>query len=251
MGPQGLVHHGERVGSEHVLAGDRASSTRSPARRPQRRRRTAGIARQARAGTMIIPRGSRRAVTTPGDAVRVSRSPSRQPRAQLTTWSVTRPDASMRPVPYTTSAGTDRAAAGPAMGSGRTEAGLTRGVPARRPGEGMTGAIGWAVTAASRNRAQHQPVGGGRPTCSSGPPACSSGVRFGNFSPVLVSEGGLEPPRRCCITDSVMYHHSKLTRKGPAGAAFRRRKEAAAPARRPVHARDLRKRQGRSAGMGP
>jgi len=28
-----------------------------------------------------------------------------------------------------------------------------------------------------------------------------------------VSEGGLEPPRRCCITDSVMYHHSKLARR--------------------------------------
>jgi hypothetical protein len=28
--------------------------------------------------------------------------------------------------------------------------------------------------------------------CSSGPPACSSGVRFGDFSPVWVSEGGLE-----------------------------------------------------------
>ena len=28
-----------------------------------------------------------------------------------------------------------------------------------------------------------------------------------------VSEGGLEPPRRCCITDSVMYHHFKLARR--------------------------------------
>jgi hypothetical protein len=44
---------------------------------------------------------------------------------------VTRPEASMRPVPYTTSAGTDKAAAGPAMGSGQTAAGLTLGV---RPG---------------------------------------------------------------------------------------------------------------------
>ena len=29
----------------------------------------------------------------------------------------------------------------------------------------------------------------------------------------VVSEGGLEPPRRCCITDSVMYHHSKVARR--------------------------------------
>ena len=62
----------------------------------------------------------------------------------------------MRPVPYTTPAGTDKAAAGPAMGSGRTAGGVTRDVPATRPGEGMTGAIGWAaVTAASPYRAQH------------------------------------------------------------------------------------------------
>src|SRR5580704_10114170 len=80
------------------------------------------------------------------------------------------------------------------MGSGQTTAGLTRGAPATRPGDGMTGAIGSAVTAAPRNRTQQQPGCGGRPACSSGPPACSSGVRFGNFSPVLVSEGGLEPP---------------------------------------------------------
>jgi len=32
-----------------------------------------------------------------------------------------------------------------------------------------------------------------------------------------VSEGGLEPPRRCCITDSVMYHHPKIAcRRCPA-----------------------------------
>ena len=46
-------------------------------------------------------------------------------------WSVTRPEASIRPVPYTTPAGTDRAAAGPARGSGRTAAGLTLGVPSQ------------------------------------------------------------------------------------------------------------------------
>ena len=40
----------------------------------------------------------------------------------------------MRPVPYTTSAGTDKAAAGPAMGSGRTAAGVTRGVSGHAAG---------------------------------------------------------------------------------------------------------------------
>ena len=117
-------------------------------------------------------------------------------------------------VPYTTSSGTDKEAAGPAIGSGWTAAGLTRGMSALRPGDGMTGAISSAVMAASRDRAQQQPGCVGRPTCSSGPPACSSGVRFGDFSPVLVSEGGLEPPRRWYITESVIYHQSKLTQQG-------------------------------------
>ena len=36
-----------------------------------------------------------------------------------------------------------------------------------------------------------------------------------------VSEGGLEPPRRCCITDSVMYHHPKLARRRSPGPAIR------------------------------
>ena len=78
-----------------------------------------------------------------------------------------------------------------ARDSGRRPAGLTRWVPAGRPEDGMTGAIGWAVTAASRERAQHQLVSGGYQACQSAPPACSSGVRFGDFSPVLVSEGDL------------------------------------------------------------
>ena len=175
--------------------GTAASSTRSPARRPQRRRRTAGIARQARAGTVTMPRGSRRATTTPCSAVRVSRSPSRQPSAQVTARSATRPEASIRPVPYTTPAGTDRAAAGPARGSGRTAAGLARGVPARRPGEGMTGAIGWAVTAASRNRAQHQPMGGGRPACSSGPPRVQAVSVLGTSHRFWCPRGDLNPLR--------------------------------------------------------
>ena len=163
MGAQGLVHHGERKGSEHVLAWDGGQQHPVPGRRPHRRRSTAGIAMQARAGTVTMPPGSRRPVTTPGEAVRVSRSPSRQPRTDVMAWSVTRPEASIRPIPYTTPEGTDKAAAGPAIGSGRTAAGsATRGIPAMRTGEGMTGAIGWAaVTAASRDRVQHQPTDAG------------------------------------------------------------------------------------------
>jgi hypothetical protein len=44
------------------------------------------------------------------------------------------------------------------------------------------------------------------------------------------SEGGLDPRSRWYITETVIHHRSKLTRQGPAGPAFRRRHEAAAPA---------------------
>src|SRR5271169_1500576 len=45
-----------------------------------------------------------------------------------------------------------------------------------------------------------------------------------------VSEGGLGPRQWWYIPERGIHHHSKLTRQGPAGPAFRRRKEAAAPA---------------------
>ena len=45
-----------------------------------------------------------------------------------------------------------------------------------------------------------------------------------------VSEGGLDPRSWWYIPERGIHHHSKLTRQGPAGPAFRRRKEAAAPA---------------------
>ena len=84
VGADGPVHHGERESSEYVLAGNRGQQ--HPVTGPQAApaaqdggNREAGVA-----GTVTMPPGSRRAVTTPGDAVRVSRSPSRQPRAQLT-----------------------------------------------------------------------------------------------------------------------------------------------------------------------
>jgi hypothetical protein len=53
----------------------------------------------ARPGTVTMPPGSRRAVTTPASAVRVSRSPPRQPSALVTARSAIRPEASMRPIP--------------------------------------------------------------------------------------------------------------------------------------------------------
>ena len=136
----------------------------------------------------------------------------------------------MRLIPYTTPAGTDRAAAGPAMGSGRTAGGATRGVSgghaARRRDDRSDQLGGHSCL---RNRAQQQPGCGGQRACSSGPPACSSGVRFGDFSPVLVSEGGLEHPFGWYITETVIHHQPKLTRQGPPGSAFRRRIAAAPP----------------------
>ena len=54
---------------------------------------------QGLAGTVTMPPGSRRAIITPASAVRVSRSPPRQPSAVMVAWSATRPEASMRPNP--------------------------------------------------------------------------------------------------------------------------------------------------------
>ena len=45
-----------------------------------------------------------------------------------------------------------------------------------------------------------------------------------------VSEEGLDPQSWWYIPELGIYHRSKLTRKGSAGPAFRRRHAAAAPA---------------------
>jgi hypothetical protein len=134
-----------------------------------------------------MPPGSRRATITPASAVRVSRSPPRQPSAAMVVRSATRPEASMRPNPYTTSG----RSGGLASGIGRP----APGPPCRRrPGlaPGITGATGLAVMAASR-------TGGG---CAAGSPGgCDDpppGMRvravrgLGEIAPVCVSEGGLE-----------------------------------------------------------
>ena len=74
-----------------------------PARSPQRRRSWSRDHDEGRVGTVIMPPGSRRAIITPASAVRVGRSPPRQPSADMVARSATRPEASIRPNPYTTS----------------------------------------------------------------------------------------------------------------------------------------------------
>jgi hypothetical protein len=43
---------------------------------------------------------------------------------------------------------------------------------------------------------------------------------LGDISPFWVSEGGLEHPFEWYITETVIYHQSKLTRRKSAGPAF-------------------------------
>ena len=95
------------------------------------------------------PEGSRRMTTSPASAVRVSRSPPRQPSAPVTVRSATRPERSTWASPYTTS----RASAGGRTGG--TASGKVWAAAGARAGraaaeEGMTGAISVPVTAASR-----------------------------------------------------------------------------------------------------
>ena len=103
MRAQRLVHHRERISGQHVLHGrsgqQHVVTGPQPAAAPQRRRSAAGITRYGLAGMMTIPAGSRRAITTPAAAVKVSRSPARQPSMAVMARSATRPDSSIRPVP--------------------------------------------------------------------------------------------------------------------------------------------------------
>ena len=110
---------------------DRVSGEQ-PAAVPQRR----GDRDVGRGGRVARPSGSRRAVTTPALAVRVSRSPPRQPSARVTVRSATRPEASMRPRPYTTSAA--RAGACPGEAAGGAGSGQRRAA-ARRAGPRQDG----------------------------------------------------------------------------------------------------------------
>jgi hypothetical protein len=86
------------------------------------------------AGTVTRPPGSRRAIITPASAIRSAGHPRATPSAAMVARSVTRPEASMRPNPYTTSG----RPGGLASGIGRPAPGLSC---RRRPGlaAGMTG----------------------------------------------------------------------------------------------------------------
>jgi hypothetical protein len=72
--------------------------------------------------TATIPPRSRRAITTPAEAVTVSRSPPRQPSTLATSSPPTRPDESTRPIPHDTPLTTRGTSADPtgrwASGSG-------------------------------------------------------------------------------------------------------------------------------------
>ncbi len=78
-----------------------------------------------------------------------------------------------------------------------------------------------------------------------GRPRVQAGACLGDISPFWVSEGGLGHRPWCCITETVMYHHSTLTRHGTAGPAFRSRRAAAAPACSAGPGMYLRKQRGR------
>jgi hypothetical protein len=97
--PDSLVDHRERVGGQRVLGGQGGQqylvAGPQPAAVPDR----GGITMWGRSGTVTMPPGSRRATITPSWAVRVSRSPPRQPSALMIARSATRPEASMRPNP--------------------------------------------------------------------------------------------------------------------------------------------------------
>ena len=63
----------------------------------------------------------------------------------------------------------------------------------------------------------------------------------------FTSAGGLGPVPRCCITETVIYHPSKLTQQEPSGPASRRRAAAALPDRMTTRASGwVRKRRSRA-----
>jgi hypothetical protein len=184
----GLVDHRERVSGQGVLGGDCGEQDRVAGSRPQRCRSAAGIGTQDRGGRVTRPDGSRWMTTTPASAVRVSRSPPRQPSAPMTVRSATRPERSTWASPYTTSRGSAggrtggtvsgkvRAAAGARAGRAAARRGDDRGD--QRAGHGCL------------PRQEAGPVSAvGRPQASAGPCACSSGA-----------------------LKRVMYHHSGCPR---------------------------------------
>ena len=185
-----LVHHRERVSSQHVLAGDRGQQhlvtgpqAAAAAQRPRESRR------RRRAGTVTMPPGSRRAIITPGLGGQGQPVPARASPARLiVARSATRPEASMRPNPYTTPAGTDGAGR-----PGHRQRPDRRRRDARCPGHAAwgrddggdrPGSHGWLPDRGAPAE------GGGQRACSSRPPACSSGVPFWGLLTGLGVRGG-------------------------------------------------------------
>ena len=174
-----------------------------------------------------MPPGSRRAVITPASAVRVSRSPPDQPSALVTVRSAIRPGGVDAADPVDHILGRRRHGLGVRQGqrptrggpgplpglrnAGRRDEGSEkrRGhgcLPAgRRAGTGRrdAGDIGSAAGVLKRGaRAGEAGCAWKIPRQFECPShhsehavaACSSDVRFGEISPICVSEGGLEPP---------------------------------------------------------
>ena len=125
--------------------------------------------------------------TTSASAVNVRRSPPAQPSAVMTARSQIRPEASMRAIPYTTSSGADGTGTGEASGSRRDAAGLAHCRDAGTPEEGMAGARGCAVTAASPGGRQGRPRRGRQRRRHSN----QSDVREGDFPPEPAPEAPL------------------------------------------------------------
>ena len=139
MCPERLVHHRERVGGQRVLSREHGQQHRvaglQPAAAAQRSRdHDVGL------GIVIKPSGSRRAVTTPAAAVRVSRSPGLPAqRAGHGAVSGSRPEASIRPNPYSTSSGAAGITGTTATGSVRAVPALPRPRADDRPDGGIEG----------------------------------------------------------------------------------------------------------------
>jgi hypothetical protein len=180
---QRLVHHGEGVRGQRVPV--REHRQQHPVTGPQRRRSAAGITRYGLPGMVTMPPGSRRARTTPASAVRVSRSPGCQPSTPVTARSLTRPDSSIRPNPYTTSSGTAGTSGAAAMGRRRAGAARPCSRAPGRPRGGMTGAMSGAFMAAF-------PQGGAgtAPSPTRSRAACSSDACCAGNFPWLGVRGG-------------------------------------------------------------
>ena len=124
--------------------------------------------------------------------------------------SATRPDSSIRPVPYTTSSRTAGTSGATATGRRRAVPGLLSTRPPGRARGGMRGAMSGAFTAASLQEA----AGAARRSAGLRVQAMSG---LGEISPVWVSEGGLDPRSWWYIPKRGIHHQPKLTRQGPSG----------------------------------